>query len=214
MTDLTRQLALVARETKHSGGCTFNVDGNIYSDGSGYVVSPFPYWTSIVELKTGLASELFAAIKTYYRYNRDTVEIHSDRYFGTWIHEGKLYLDIVVIEQELSVALDLGYDNRQQAIFDLSRMQDISCERSYGFAVVPNRLGDLTLYRAYVNADGYVQYDMRIPSVYFQSDTDKDAIRRSLSGPDCQELHKGWDVFVGDDTMYGQLLSEYFGSES
>lgn len=207
-----RPFVLIARATANNGGCTFDASGSIVERDSGYVVSPYPEHG-----RTFLTSDRKSAIaaKTALFHNHVMNSgwiMPTDHYFGTWLDGETLHLDIVVIVDDMTDAMRLAYEHNQLAVYDLANGCDITVERSYGYCVVPNRYGDIVLYRAYITYDGEIHYDMSNGSQYFQGD-DTDAIKRCLSGPDCRELARGFDVFVLDGTMYASLLSDYFGTD-
>lgn len=50
---------------------------------------------------------------------------NSKNYLGTWIDEGKVYIDISSNFSNLDEALKVAGENKQLAIFDLQKMESI-----------------------------------------------------------------------------------------
>lgn len=208
-----RPFVLIARATANNGGCTFDASGSIVERDSGYVVSPYPEHG-----RTFLTSDRKSAIaaKTALFHNHvmnSEWTLPENHYFGTWLDGETLHLDIVVIVDDMTDAMRLAYEHNQLAVYDLANGCDITVERSYGYCVVPNRYGDIVLYRAYITYDGEVHYDMSNGSTYLQSESDKDGLQDCLSDSDCCDLARGFDVFVLDNAPNASLLSDYFGTD-
>ena len=47
-------------------------------------------------------------------------------YLGTWVNEGKVYLDLSENVQDLSVALQRGKERNQLAIFNISTFEEVA----------------------------------------------------------------------------------------
>lgn len=200
----SKNAVLIARHTREHGGCTFTSDGEILDLRSGYVTGVYPDRGIVAESVT-LNSQIFANVMEIVRRNPE----HN--LFGTWLDGDTLYVDLSRHYMSEDDAIVTGYSHNQLCIWDCARQSTIDLTRDYGYSVVPNRYGYLILYRSFVTLYGEIVDDMSVPSLYFQAQEDTDAIRRCLPGPDCQELSKGWPVFVADGTPSAQLLSDYFG---
>lgn len=76
--------------------------------------------------------EIACYIETFITRNADLLQSDSRLYFGTWISddpetEGMISLDISAIIPDKEVAMKLGKMFDQQAIFDLTTFESISC---------------------------------------------------------------------------------------
>lgn len=72
------------------------------------------------------AVELTAILEDYIRRHH-SVLASSRYYLGTWLHDGRIYLDVSeVIRGDLPAAIATGVARQQLAIFDLLRKEEIS----------------------------------------------------------------------------------------
>ena len=112
-------LASVALEKLHSaGGFTFRAVNGDSAPTSGYVVSLLGQ-----EEKHKLSDIDAGKIGEYFANRPDTID-----YFGGWIENDIVFLDVCVIAPSLETALQVARDNRQKAIFDLASGQSIYVE--------------------------------------------------------------------------------------
>lgn len=105
----------VIQDTINNGGCTVNVRGK--APEKGYMVSMQGYEEKVPSCLP--LSEIEEKIKLY-RYTKSTLDTSQMSYLGTWIKEGYLYLDVSINVQDLGNALQFGYDNHQQEIYDIA----------------------------------------------------------------------------------------------
>lgn len=109
-------LASAALEKLHSaGGFTLRASNGDSAPNSGYVVSLLGQ-----EEKHRLADISAGTIGEYFANRPDTID-----YFGGWVENGIVFLDVCAIVPSLETALELAKQNRQKAIYDLRQAQTL-----------------------------------------------------------------------------------------
>lgn len=113
----------VASLTEANGGSTFNLHrGNLA--GKGYAVAMYP--DRGVKLQGKATPE---AIRDYITKNEDLLS-NPENSIGTWFNDkdGLTYLDISRTTDDLAEAIAIGKANKELAIFDLAKLEDISLQ--------------------------------------------------------------------------------------
>lgn len=104
--------------TRANGGATIDLLGA--SPDSGFQVG--------IRARDGLVLvDQFASQGLIDTWIQDHLEIlaRPDHYVGTWIHEGRIYLDVSVNVHHLEDAIDLARANGQLAIWDVTNQAEI-----------------------------------------------------------------------------------------
>ena len=104
--------------TKLNGGATYSPSKKKYMS-SGYAVA-----TEGNEVVVPLAS--FNAVTVALYWLRHRRQLRGDNCLGTWVNDGKVYLDISEVKADRLEAIRLGYERRQLAIFDLGTFEEIN----------------------------------------------------------------------------------------
>ena len=114
----------ILNATITNGGCTYNVytDTNLANSPS-YAVSMYPECEKIISLSSIVYTNL-DSINLYLYLNKELLRIPTNS-LGTWLDDGKVYLDIVRTIPDKGEALRIAKDNNELAIFDLLNMEEI-----------------------------------------------------------------------------------------
>jgi len=106
--------------TLFNGGASYNIVTGEFNPSDGYMVSlaknlerTFPIPTSLQEMKDSF-NTYCKAVGAWKRISNGNDNI----FFGSWIYEGKLYLDLSEKIDRLSDATELAEQRSQIAIFD------------------------------------------------------------------------------------------------
>jgi hypothetical protein len=118
----------IADATAQNGGASFTIDGQDRTGTDAYAVSIYPDRERIVD-GTATADDIadFAAA------NHDVLA-DGRAVIGTWVHEGRTYLDVSALVSDRLEALRLGEQHGQLAIFDLATLEEIPCTVHVGVA--------------------------------------------------------------------------------
>ena len=102
--------------TRANGGATINTyTGEPISQDSGYVVA-----LPNAELILTEDDNWLSGLKRYVR------KLRRGEYLGTWLHNGKLYLDSSIIVEDRKIAQRLAERYEQLAYFDLNTKTTIN----------------------------------------------------------------------------------------
>lgn len=113
--------AELAAEVTINGGVTYDVTKRIaMTCRHGYAVALYG-----AERAVEFGSDLVAEIADYLTRYGDW----SGTLFGAWSDNGTVYLDRTIIVDDLDDALDIARQNRQRAIYDMSRLETIYLDR-------------------------------------------------------------------------------------
>ena len=141
----------IIREIKENNGGTYNKDLKSINAKSGYMVSLQGY-----ERKCKTDEETEKAINE----NMEIIRGLDNAYLGAWIDEGITYIDISVLVENKSDALELGKVNNQLAIYDIQNNESIYLSYYYTmYRVVRNKDNDIVDYKI------YKQYNYKIDIV-------------------------------------------------
>lgn len=118
-TDIAAQKALMLAED--TGGATFSLTNGNLAGTPAYSVSVYPERELILK-----GEPTTKAIEAYIEKNKDLLT-NAEHSFGIWrdAETGKTYLDVVKTLADKEVAMKLGLEHGQKAIFDLGNMQEI-----------------------------------------------------------------------------------------
>jgi hypothetical protein len=111
------------RQTDLTGGATVSVTTGQSPD-SGYAVS-LPGFEYSVQSWTKRSNEalVFAYVDKY-----RAKLAQPGHYLGSWVHDGRLYLDITRVIPELAQAIKLGREGNQLAIYDIRNERELSLD--------------------------------------------------------------------------------------
>lgn len=105
----------ILKTTKQNGGASINLHGD--SAKTGYMVS----------IKDCVIAPLDKfnkkMIKKVMKQNKELLK--ENGYLGTWIDNGKVYIDISKNIKSRNQAINLGIKNKQLGIFDLNKFETI-----------------------------------------------------------------------------------------
>lgn len=106
--------------TKEAGGVTVNLNDG-YKPAAGYAVAAYPS-REVITARLDIES-----LESYIVDNADVLRLPA-HYLGTWYNpdNGKVYLDISIVEFERAAALETARRFNQLAIFDLSSFETIT----------------------------------------------------------------------------------------
>lgn len=115
---MAKNLNQFIQETTQNGGCTYSLFGG-YSPESGFVVS-------ILSDQTTCKVNEFSPylLGKFIKEHADKLS-QSYNYLGSWIENGKVYLDVCEVSKDKAAALKIAAQNNQIAIFDLSTKETI-----------------------------------------------------------------------------------------
>ena len=102
-----------------NGGITYNISQGNLAGTDNYAVSIYPDREVITEGPVD-----FDRLENFIINNEDLLNDPKNS-FGSWINNGKIYLDVIVTVPNKEEALRLAHQNNQLAIFDLKNMQEI-----------------------------------------------------------------------------------------
>ena len=112
---------LILSETLKSGGLTIHIpDGE--RPISGFAVSTF----KSEELQVTVAEFSEFVISSYIE-SKSAFLSQPDIYLGTWVNEGMVYLDLICVVPEKTLAITLAREHNQKAIYDLGKGEEIPC---------------------------------------------------------------------------------------
>ena len=117
---MTNAIKLIQECFKNRQGLTIDAMGNM-PEHKGYVIS-VPKYGKIFDLN----KDTVDIVQLYKEYQNPSEPFMY--WFGFWFDSGKLYVDYNIIIQDLPLALKLGKDLNQLAIFDLTNQKDIFIE--------------------------------------------------------------------------------------
>ena len=112
-------LSTILSETLKSGGMTIHIpDGE--RPISGFAVSTLKseeYQVKVTEFSESVISS--------YIESKSAFLSQPDIYLGTWVNEGMVYLDLICVVPEKTLAISLAREHNQKAIYDLTRGEEI-----------------------------------------------------------------------------------------
>jgi hypothetical protein len=114
----------VLNSIKESGGATYHMQTGELNPNSGYIVAlhgfekTFEFHPNPNIFQEQVLSYLTKDIL-------DQIYDRADIYLGFWLHEGKIYFDIVEKIDNLNTAIFEGRRNKQKAIRDCANKKDI-----------------------------------------------------------------------------------------
>lgn len=117
---MTNTIKLIQECCKNRQGLTIDALRNM-PEHKGYVIS-VPKYGKVFDLNKDTVD-----IVQLYKEYQNPVEPFM-YWFGFWFDSGKLYVDYNIIIQDLPLALKLGKDLNQLAIFDLTNQKEIFIE--------------------------------------------------------------------------------------
>lgn len=117
---MTNTIKFIQECFKNRQGLTIDVVGNM-PEHKGYVIS-VPKYGKIFDLNKD-TPDIVQLYKDYQNHFESFMY-----WFGFWFDSGKLYVDYNMILQDLPLALKLGKDFNQLAIFDLTNQKEIFIE--------------------------------------------------------------------------------------
>lgn len=102
--------------TLRQGGGTFDSTGAAVTPESGYAVGTIRgTYMAITPSSSSLAYGAFSSL----------IRLYKAEYFGTWYHNGLIYIDPVAILDDRKEAEALGRLNGQKAIYDFASQREI-----------------------------------------------------------------------------------------
>lgn len=105
---------------RSNGGFSLDKDNNAPT--SGYMVSLEGLEVIVDNFDTLSEEDINKACEWY----RPQAQLKSEStYFGAWVDDNKLYLDLSLNIQDLDVAKAFGYANNQRAIYDVDNGESI-----------------------------------------------------------------------------------------
>ena len=112
---------LILSETLKSGGLTIHIpDGE--RPISGFAVSTFK--SEELQVKV---TEFSESVISSYIESKSAFLSQPDIYLGTWVNEGMVYLDLICVVPEKTLAITLAREHNQKAIYDLGKGEEIPC---------------------------------------------------------------------------------------
>lgn len=108
-----------ALQTIENGGITFNNEG-VIRECLGYIVSGKGGTVVDKESFTGFD------IHCFYNENKNVLESISNAYIGTWLNDGKIYIDISYHYSNLRLAQRMAINHEQIAFWDLENGEEIT----------------------------------------------------------------------------------------
>lgn len=128
--DETRILGKINREK----GITLEYDTILkklkeFNSSDGFMVSLESY-----EMKINYEGDydIIESIEGYFKMYENIFKTCGNKFLGVWIDEGTAYLDISVQISNLNEAMQVGIENKQLAIYDLSKGESIKLEYEEG----------------------------------------------------------------------------------
>lgn len=112
--DIDRAVTEALHSTLANGGATVSIVTGVPTPTSGYAVS-LPGHERVGRITDTHRNSIRLYVAT-----RKTLLSRPGRYLGTWIDEGRLYLDVTEIYPERAVAEHYGAEREQLAIYDLA----------------------------------------------------------------------------------------------
>jgi len=108
------------KSTDENNGATFNLNTGELNPTKGYFVA-----LKRQELKVKYNNPINEIVQKYVLKN--SIDLSDNNTFvGSWIEDGLLYLDVVVMLEDKEEAIKLGQQNEQLAIYDASTKQVIT----------------------------------------------------------------------------------------
>ena len=110
-----------AKQTLTSGGATMSLNTEVPTTG---FFAAFQQFEKVVD---GIPSEdaLIECIADYTKKNAEVLALH-DTMIGSWVNEGKIYLDIVQHFTDREQAIAFGIQEKQLAIYDIDNQESIT----------------------------------------------------------------------------------------
>lgn len=104
--------------TIENGGASYNLMDGDFNPKTGYIVAK-PGTEVIVELSNGRdVYNITKAVKMFIQDHIKDILASDQNYIGSWISDGKLYLDISLRYTDRNIALNIGEQFNQLAIWD------------------------------------------------------------------------------------------------
>tara|TARA_R110000868_G_scaffold66014_6_gene197000 strand:- start:1715 stop:2077 length:363 start_codon:yes stop_codon:yes gene_type:complete len=117
------QVNKIIQAVKKNGGLTLNATGTVFRPKSGYMISLLGYETqcSLTDVNA-IAERLEAYTAMIKKMLSDTA---LDVKLGLWLDNGILYIDISQHVADLDLAMYLGRERKQLAVYDFQNSQSI-----------------------------------------------------------------------------------------
>ena len=103
--------------TTGNGGITTDLDGN---------EPDYGYMVAVKGCERVVSLDLFNKDNILSYINLFRHKIGAGSYLGTWLNEGKVYLDVSVNFATLNEAIRFGRENKQLAIYSLNSGKEIT----------------------------------------------------------------------------------------
>lgn len=107
----------LTRAAKRGG---FTVDSRGNSPRSGFVVSIYPRSETIIPVGSLDDRRLLAFVA-----RNENLLRRAGHFFGAWLENGLVFLDVSVITESRNAALDIANRYRQKSVFDLATGENI-----------------------------------------------------------------------------------------
>lgn len=117
------------KDTLNKGGASFNLVTGEYNPNFGYMVATSKNTEIKIKIDRFSNYEVAKFIKDHALILCGNL-ISSNKFLGSWVHEGYVYLDISTLEINLNVASLLGLEADQLAIFCNKTKSAISLNNS------------------------------------------------------------------------------------
>lgn len=114
-----------ARLTLRDNGGTFTLDGKAVIHERGYLVGGIVPSTVIPVVGTATLADALAG---FVRLHSDKLAYREYCYLGTWIHEGRIHIDVSEWFGDRNHALYLARERGELAIWDCQHGNEISLE--------------------------------------------------------------------------------------
>lgn len=122
--DPTRLGRRIALDVARTGGSTRSIVVGVQPPTAGYAVS-LPEFEQRYEVGPLFYRPVARAVRDYVT-NQQAVLAQPGHYLGAWLDGDVLYLDVSQVVPERAVALRLGRERQQRAIYDLARHEEIA----------------------------------------------------------------------------------------
>lgn len=113
----------VLDHTFANGGATFDGTGAIINPATGFAVATGPQRSFDIAAVPDTFAKFCQMVREAAEHAADPRLM--DPYFGTWINDGRMYVEPTVIIQDRESALDLARFTGQLAIYDFARGETI-----------------------------------------------------------------------------------------
>ena len=112
-------LSDMSQLVKRKGGFTYSPSTN-HSPKEGMAVSPYPEHTKLVPLKDFSADHIAEYMVAKAAMLKDTAN-----HVGAWVHEGNVFLDVVIVAKNHAKAVEVCKSKDQIAYFDLKTGKEV-----------------------------------------------------------------------------------------